>query len=187
MLVPVQTVEVVEAQEKDGKLQGLLAKHHKSRTNRILIFVLYKKEAARVEAMLHRKGWKVCTAAPVAPIASMEHQWTGTWLSLAQSVCFAVVSCAVQEGCGQGGGHAAPQRMEGTRSCPCCSICFRELRWTRTWLSLAQSVRCVGGVCAVHGRVTLCQGCPAPAGRQVQLTEAASGCMPGFSVMAGSI
>ena len=50
----------MEAHEKDGKLQGLLAKHHKSRTNRILIFVLYKKEAARVETMLHRKGWKVC-------------------------------------------------------------------------------------------------------------------------------
>ena len=54
-----QTVEVVEAQEKDTKLQGLLTKHHKSRTNRILIFVLYKKEAARVEGALHRKGWKV--------------------------------------------------------------------------------------------------------------------------------
>ena len=27
MLVPVQSVEVVEAQEKNGKLQGQLAKH----------------------------------------------------------------------------------------------------------------------------------------------------------------
>ena len=55
----VQAVEVVEAHEKDGKLLGLLAKHHKSRANRILVFVLYKKEAARVEALLQRKGWKV--------------------------------------------------------------------------------------------------------------------------------
>lgn len=54
-----QTVEVVEAHEKDGKLLGLLAKYHQSRTNRILVFVLYKKEAARVETMLQRKGWKV--------------------------------------------------------------------------------------------------------------------------------
>ena len=58
-LLLLQAVEVVEAHEKDGKLLGLLAKHHKSRTNRILVFVLYKKEAARVETLLQRKGWKV--------------------------------------------------------------------------------------------------------------------------------
>ena len=46
-----------EPDERDGKLIGLLGKYHKSRKNRILIFVLYKKEAARVEQFLNRKGF----------------------------------------------------------------------------------------------------------------------------------
>merc|ERR1712098_508348 len=49
----------VEDRVREGKLQGLLKKYHKSRTNRILIFVLYKKEAARIEQTLVRTGWKV--------------------------------------------------------------------------------------------------------------------------------
>jgi ATP-dependent RNA helicase DBP3 len=53
-----QIVEVVDAATRDGKLEDLLKKYHKSRKNRIIVFVLYKKEAARVETMLQRKGWK---------------------------------------------------------------------------------------------------------------------------------
>ena len=52
-----QIVEVVEEREKQRKLEGLLKKYHKSRKNRILVFVLYKKEAGRVENNLNRMGW----------------------------------------------------------------------------------------------------------------------------------
>lgn len=52
-----QTVEVIDPQQRDRRIEELLRKHHASRKNRIIIFVLYKKEAARVEAMLGRKGW----------------------------------------------------------------------------------------------------------------------------------
>ena len=41
-----QHVEVVEQREKERKLPLLLNKYHKSRKNRVLVFVLYKKEAA---------------------------------------------------------------------------------------------------------------------------------------------
>jgi ATP-dependent RNA helicase DBP3 len=47
-----QIVECVEAHEKDRKLLGLLEKYHKSRTNRVLIFVLYKKEAVTLQNTL---------------------------------------------------------------------------------------------------------------------------------------
>jgi len=53
-----QIVEVVEDRAREAKLQSLLKNYHKSRTNRILIFVLYKKEAARIEQNLIRSGWK---------------------------------------------------------------------------------------------------------------------------------
>ncbi|EQC34942.1 hypothetical protein SDRG_07740 [Saprolegnia diclina VS20] len=56
-----QIVEVVDEFGRDAKLDGLLKKYHGSRKNRVLVFVLYKKEAVRVETMLQRKGWK-CTA-----------------------------------------------------------------------------------------------------------------------------
>ena len=56
-----QIVEVCEPDERDGKLIGLLGNYHMSRKNRILIFVLYKKEAARVEQFLNRKGF-ACVA-----------------------------------------------------------------------------------------------------------------------------
>jgi ATP-dependent RNA helicase DBP3 len=36
-----------------------LSKYHSSRSNRIIIFVLYKKEAPRVENLLTKRGWKV--------------------------------------------------------------------------------------------------------------------------------
>eukprot|EP00879_Flechtneria_rotunda_P000824 GHRR01000948.1.p1 GENE.GHRR01000948.1~~GHRR01000948.1.p1 ORF type:complete len:602 (+),score=256.19 GHRR01000948.1:202-2007(+) len=53
-----QHVEVLEAAARDDRLLALLAKYHSSRQNRIIIFVLYKKEAPRLEAFLKRKGWK---------------------------------------------------------------------------------------------------------------------------------
>lgn len=53
-----QIVEVVEQQARDDRLLALLNKYHSSRSNRIIIFVLYKKEAPRVETLLKRKGWK---------------------------------------------------------------------------------------------------------------------------------
>jgi ATP-dependent RNA helicase DBP3 len=51
-----QTVEVIEPHARDNRLLELLNQHHKSRSNRIIIFVLYKKEAPRVEALLQRRG-----------------------------------------------------------------------------------------------------------------------------------
>ncbi|KAK9809444.1 hypothetical protein WJX73_008058 [Symbiochloris irregularis] len=53
-----QVVEVMEQGQRDGRLEALLQKHGGSK-QRILVFVLYKKEAARVEGQLLRKGWKV--------------------------------------------------------------------------------------------------------------------------------
>lgn len=52
-------MEVVEGNARDDRLLTLLQQHHgsKGRKNRIIIFVLYKKEAPRVEALLSRKGW----------------------------------------------------------------------------------------------------------------------------------
>ena len=52
-----QIVQVVEHTARDDLLHSLLQKYHKSRTNRIIVFVLYKKEASRVELLLQRKGW----------------------------------------------------------------------------------------------------------------------------------
>lgn len=54
-----QIVEVLEDRARDERLVTLLDKYHKSRSNRVLVFVLYKKEASRVETMLQRRGWKV--------------------------------------------------------------------------------------------------------------------------------
>ena len=54
-----QIVEVCQPDMRDGKLLKVLGKYHASRKNRCLIFVLYKKEAARVEAFLQRKGYRV--------------------------------------------------------------------------------------------------------------------------------
>jgi ATP-dependent RNA helicase DBP3 len=52
-----QIVEVVQAFEKNKKLFQLLEKYHKSRKNRILIFVLYKKEAVTLQEALKQKGY----------------------------------------------------------------------------------------------------------------------------------
>lgn len=55
-----QVVEVVQdPRDKESKLLELLNKYHKTRKNRVLVFALYKKEAARLEATLSRRGWKV--------------------------------------------------------------------------------------------------------------------------------
>ncbi|PKA58843.1 DEAD-box ATP-dependent RNA helicase 5 [Apostasia shenzhenica] len=54
-----QIVEVVEDRARDARLVALLEKYHQSQRNRVLVFVLYKKEAARVENMLQNRGWKV--------------------------------------------------------------------------------------------------------------------------------
>ncbi|CBN74235.1 DEAD box helicase [Ectocarpus siliculosus] len=52
-----QHVEVVEERERDGKLLRLLATCHKSRKNRVLVFALYKREAARLEQFLQRNNF----------------------------------------------------------------------------------------------------------------------------------
>ncbi|KAL3669035.1 hypothetical protein V7S43_006320 [Phytophthora oleae] len=52
-----QIVEVIEDRARDARAHALLQKYHSSRKNRILLFVLYKKEADRVERMLHQRGW----------------------------------------------------------------------------------------------------------------------------------
>lgn len=44
---------------RNERLLQLLQEHHSSRKNRMIIFVLYKKEAPQVEQLLNRKGWKV--------------------------------------------------------------------------------------------------------------------------------
>ena len=63
-----QTVVVCEQRARDGKLIELLRKRypqggassHYSRS-RLIVFGLYKKECARLEADLNRKGWR-CVA-----------------------------------------------------------------------------------------------------------------------------
>ncbi|XP_020572078.1 DEAD-box ATP-dependent RNA helicase 5 [Phalaenopsis equestris] len=53
-----QIVEVLEDRARDSRLVALLEKYHQSHRNRVLVFVLYKKEAVRVENMLQHRGWK---------------------------------------------------------------------------------------------------------------------------------
>jgi len=55
-----QIVEVIkDPNARDNRLLALLNLYHKKRKNRVLVFVLYKKEAARVEQKLVRLGWNV--------------------------------------------------------------------------------------------------------------------------------
>ncbi|ERN15557.1 DEAD-box ATP-dependent RNA helicase 5 [Amborella trichopoda] len=54
-----QIVEVLDERSRDTRLISLLDKYHQSQRNKVLVFVLYKKEAVRVETMLQRRGWKV--------------------------------------------------------------------------------------------------------------------------------
>lgn len=53
-----QIVEVLDDRTRDERLIALLEKYHKSQRNRVLVFVLYKKEASRVENMVQKRGWK---------------------------------------------------------------------------------------------------------------------------------
>ncbi|GMH50544.1 hypothetical protein TrRE_jg7801, partial [Triparma retinervis] len=52
-----QTVEVIEDRARDDRVLQLLKKYHSKRDNRVLVFALYKKEAARLERMLQQRGW----------------------------------------------------------------------------------------------------------------------------------
>uniref|UniRef100_A0A7S4B8L6 RNA helicase n=2 Tax=Chrysotila carterae TaxID=13221 RepID=A0A7S4B8L6_CHRCT len=52
-----QHVEVLDQQQKEGRLVDLLTKYKPSMNNRVLVFALYKKEAARVEQTLQRRGF----------------------------------------------------------------------------------------------------------------------------------
>ncbi len=56
-----QTVEVLDDHAREGRLRSLLNKYCKKNSKkspfRILIFALYKKEAARLENTLSRGGW----------------------------------------------------------------------------------------------------------------------------------
>lgn len=53
-----QIVEVIDPYEKEKRLLQLLNEYHgKTRKNRVLVFCLYKKEAARVEQFLQRNRW----------------------------------------------------------------------------------------------------------------------------------
>ena len=56
-----QIVEHIEPKQKDRRLVDLLKKYHSSRKNRVIIFVLYKKEAVRMEQLLSQSGWN-CVA-----------------------------------------------------------------------------------------------------------------------------
>ena len=62
---------MIEPQRRDQRIDELLQKYHKTRKNRVIVFVLYKKEASRVEAQLGKKGWKVRAAAPRPVTASV--------------------------------------------------------------------------------------------------------------------
>jgi len=52
-----QIVECIEKFQRDKRLVELLHNYHKSRTNRCLIFVLYKKEATTVQQYLQSRGF----------------------------------------------------------------------------------------------------------------------------------
>ena len=54
-----QLVEVVDPSSKEQRLLQLLKEYHASRSNRVLIFALYKKEASRLESLLRGKGFHV--------------------------------------------------------------------------------------------------------------------------------
>lgn len=56
-----QIVEVVKPQDKESRLLSLLNQYQrgKNRTDRILVFCLYKKEAMRIERMIRSKGFNV--------------------------------------------------------------------------------------------------------------------------------
>ncbi|KAJ3409221.1 RNA-dependent ATPase [Chytridiales sp. JEL 0842] len=52
-----QHVEVIDPKDKNTRLLALLRDYHKSRKNRVMVFALYKNEAARLEQFLVRQGY----------------------------------------------------------------------------------------------------------------------------------
>ncbi|KAF9612520.1 hypothetical protein IFM89_000442 [Coptis chinensis] len=54
-----QIVEVLDDRSRDARLVTLLEKYHKSQKNRVLVFVLYKKEAYVLKICSKKRGWKV--------------------------------------------------------------------------------------------------------------------------------
>lgn len=56
-----QEVEVMEQHQKQPRLIELLKQYQsgKNKSDRILVFCLYKKEATRIEEFIHRRGFKV--------------------------------------------------------------------------------------------------------------------------------
>jgi len=74
-----QTVEVLEDRQRETRLRQILDKVHGKRSNRVLVFALYKKEAERLEFSLKRQGWNCCSihgnknqAARTAALASFK-------------------------------------------------------------------------------------------------------------------
>lgn len=47
----------MDSHARDARLDQLLRQYQKTKDTKLIIFVLYKKEAVRVESMLARKGW----------------------------------------------------------------------------------------------------------------------------------
>jgi ATP-dependent RNA helicase DBP3 len=56
-----QIVEVIENRSRDERLIQLLKEYHSSRSNKLIIFVLYKKEAVRVHEFLKRRGYNAAS------------------------------------------------------------------------------------------------------------------------------
>ncbi|KAH9621854.1 hypothetical protein KSS87_008022 [Heliosperma pusillum] len=54
-----QIVEVLDEFKRDQRLVALLDKYHHSQSHRVIVFVLYQKEADRVERFLQERGWNV--------------------------------------------------------------------------------------------------------------------------------
>lgn len=57
-----QHVEVLDSRQKEQRLLQILKKyqHGAAKDDRVLVFCLYKKEATRVENLLHQRGIRVC-------------------------------------------------------------------------------------------------------------------------------
>ena len=110
-------VEVIEPAARDKRLEALLAKYHGSRANRVLIFALYKKEAARLEALLQRRGWKARHTAPGALVRA----WITTFCR-----CWSV-------GLGRGVSlvpfHELACTLRSTGVVRMVAICWAMLRW----------------------------------------------------------
>lgn len=56
-----QIVEMIEPRHKEKRLLELLNEYHKTRKNRVIMFVLYKREAEQMEHFLRSKHWN-CVA-----------------------------------------------------------------------------------------------------------------------------